>query len=36
MIKEWLDGYKPKNNLEAKQALCEIIFQNSVAKIGRI
>src|SRR5450755_4265424 len=35
MIKEWLDEYKPKNTLEAEQALREIIQEIALAGLQR-
>ena len=35
MIKEWLDGYKPKNTLEAEQALREIMQDIALAGLQR-
>src|ERR1700721_353489 len=35
MIKEWLDEYKPKNTLQAEQALREIIQKIALAGLQR-
>ena len=35
MIKEWLDQYKPKNNLQAEQALREIMQEIALAGLQR-
>ena len=34
MIKEWLDEYKPKNTLEAEQALREIIQEIVLGRLA--
>ena len=35
MITEWLEQYKPKNNLEAEQALREIMQEVALAGLQR-
>src|ERR1017187_6204807 len=35
MIKEWLEEYKPKNNLQAEQALREIMQEIALAGLER-
>ena len=35
MIKEWIDGYKPKDSMEAEQALREIMQDIALAGLQR-